>query len=97
MLRALKHPYIIELYDIFSDESSLYLVMELLTGVCVCVAVVWVVAIILWLMHPVLGGDLFDRISAKGCYTEQKAKQVMVKLLEAIHFLHSKNVAHRYW
>ena len=72
MIRALKHPNIIQLEDVFSDQNTLFLVMEL-----------------------VRGGDLFDRIIARGRYAEGPAKEVMQQTLSAMQFMHDKNVAHR--
>ena len=37
---------------------------------------------------------MFDRIT-KGCYSEADAKSVIRQLLEALKFLHSRNIAHR--
>lgn len=41
------------------------------------------------------GGDLFDRITSKGRYSEDEAKKVMLPILEAIRYMHDHNVAHR--
>lgn len=41
------------------------------------------------------GGDLFDRISKKGCYNENEGRIVMKQILEAIAYLHENKVAHR--
>ena len=71
-MRGIEHSSIIKLYEVFGDESYIYLVMELLTG-----------------------GDLFDRLAKKGVYSECDAKSVVKQLLEAIDFLHQKNIAHR--
>lgn len=47
-------------------------------------------------MELLPGGDLFDRIVDKGIYTETQARQVMRRLLAAVHYLHeSCNVVHR--
>ncbi len=37
---------------------------------------------------------MFDRIT-KGCYSEADAKCVIRQLLDALKFLHSRNIAHR--
>jgi phosphorylase kinase gamma subunit/serine/threonine-protein kinase Chk2/calcium/calmodulin-dependent protein kinase I len=75
ILRALDHPYIVQLYDVFMDpgDDAMYLVMELLQG-----------------------GDLFDRIVQKGRYTETASRQVLRRLLNALHYLHEeRNIVHR--
>jgi len=41
------------------------------------------------------GGELYDRIHKKGCYSEREAKIVLGHLLETISFMHSRGVMHR--
>ena len=41
------------------------------------------------------GGELFDRIVAKGSYTERDASKVLKQILEAIEYMHSKDIVHR--
>jgi serine/threonine protein kinase len=41
------------------------------------------------------GGELFERIIAKGCYSEREAASLMKKLLSALEHLHSKGIMHR--
>ena len=41
------------------------------------------------------GGDLFDRLAEKQTYSEADAREVIGRLLSAIMFLHSKDIAHR--
>lgn len=43
----------------------------------------------------VTGGELFDRIIAKGSYTEQDASSLCRQILEAVDYLHSIDVVHR--
>ena len=43
----------------------------------------------------VLGGELFDRITNKTFYPEDKAKIVVKRLISAISYLHSMNIVHR--
>lgn len=73
ILKNMRHPYIVELYDVYVCDGSIYLVMELLPG-----------------------GDLFDRISAKGTYSETDARRVLRRLLSTLYYLHEKEqVVHR--
>ncbi|KAG5187838.1 calcium/calmodulin-dependent protein kinase type 1D-like protein [Tribonema minus] len=72
MLRAVCHPHVIKLIDIFHGDGRLYLVMEL-----------------------VRGGDLFDRIVDRGRYTEELARQLVIRLLGAVAYLHSIDIVHR--
>lgn len=46
-------------------------------------------------MELVNGGELFDRIVAKGSYTERDASKVIKQILQAIDYLHDKNIVHR--
>ena len=46
-------------------------------------------------MELTTGGELFDRIVAKGCYTEREASQLVRQIVEAIKYLHSIGICHR--
>lgn len=46
-------------------------------------------------MELVTGGELFDRIIAKGSYTEQDASSLCRQILEAVDYLHSIDIVHR--
>eukprot|EP00968_Pinguiococcus_pyrenoidosus_P025072 scaffold5443_cov291-Pinguiococcus_pyrenoidosus.AAC.5 len=46
-------------------------------------------------MELVKGGDLFDRILARGVYDEDTAKELMKRVLEAVQYLHEQNIVHR--
>jgi len=46
-------------------------------------------------MELVTGGELFDRIVAKGQYTEKDAAKVMFTLCDALGYLHNKGIVHR--
>lgn len=75
ILQQLSHPYVIQLYDVYTcaNHTAIYLVMELLPG-----------------------GDLFDRIVAKGQYSETDSRRVTRRLLAAVHYLHQTcNLVHR--
>jgi calcium/calmodulin-dependent protein kinase I len=43
-------------------------------------------------MELVTGGELFDRIVAKGSYTERDASNLIRQVLEAVHFMHENGV-----
>jgi calcium/calmodulin-dependent protein kinase I len=43
----------------------------------------------------VRGGELFDRIIKREHYTEEDARVVLRQLIDAIAFLHERNIAHR--
>ncbi|VDO50842.1 unnamed protein product [Haemonchus placei] len=72
VLRKLRHPNIVQLYDTYEEKQYVYLVMELVTG-----------------------GELFDRIVAKGSYTEKDASHLIRQVLHAVSFMHGNGVVHR--
>ncbi|EDO15190.1 hypothetical protein Kpol_1069p13 [Vanderwaltozyma polyspora DSM 70294] len=41
------------------------------------------------------GGELFDRILARGKFTEVDAVRIIVQLLQGIKYIHSKDIVHR--
>jgi len=50
---------------------------------------------IYFVMELVTGGELFDRIVEKGSYSEDDAKTLVRKIVNAIEYLHEMNIAHR--
>ena len=41
------------------------------------------------------GGELFDRITEKGHFTEDEARKVFKQIMHAINYCHSFSIAHR--
>ena len=41
------------------------------------------------------GGELFDRICDKGKFTEKDASQTIKQVLQAVDYLHERNIVHR--
>lgn len=41
------------------------------------------------------GGELFDRICAKGSYYERDARHLVATTLDAVNYLHSHGIVHR--
>lgn len=46
-------------------------------------------------MEYVRGGDLFDRIIERGRYSEVNTRSAMIQILDAVQYLHSKDICHR--
>ena len=46
-------------------------------------------------MELATGGELFDRIIAKGTFTERDATHVLHMLLDGVRYLHGLGIAHR--
>jgi len=46
-------------------------------------------------MERLVGGELFDRIIHKSCYTEKEARDVILLLLSAIKYCHDHGIVHR--
>jgi calcium/calmodulin-dependent protein kinase I len=46
-------------------------------------------------MELVTGGDLFDKIIGIGRYSEDDARRVLLKIMDAVKYLHSHNIVHR--
>ena len=41
------------------------------------------------------GGELLERITEEGSYSEADARRIIVQILKAVEYLHSKKVVHR--
>lgn len=41
------------------------------------------------------GGELFDRICEYGKFTEKDASQTIRQVLDAVNYLHERNIVHR--
>lgn len=50
---------------------------------------------VIFILEKVTGGELFDRIVDRGCYTELDAIKCLKQILSAIQFLHSQKIVHR--
>uniref|UniRef100_A0A4W3JC76 Calcium/calmodulin-dependent protein kinase Ia n=1 Tax=Callorhinchus milii TaxID=7868 RepID=A0A4W3JC76_CALMI len=69
----------------------LYIFICVCVYMCVCVCV----PVSVCTCDRVAGGELFDRIVERGCYTERDASQLISQILHAVHYLHQLGIVHR--
>ena len=70
--QTLRHPHIVQLYDLLQDLNNYYIVMEFCGN-----------------------GELLSLIVAQKKLNEYQAKIYFEQILDALHFIHSRNIAHR--
>ena len=51
--------------------------------------------VIFIVMELVSGGDLLDRVVEVGSYSEAAAREIIKRVLSAVHYLHTKKIIHR--
>lgn len=71
-MKLVKHPNVVQLYEIMASKSKIYFVLEYVSG-----------------------GELFNRIAAKGRLREDEARKYFQQLINAVDFCHSRGVYHR--
>lgn len=42
------------------------------------------------------GGELFDRITAKGSFSEKEARHAFSQIMSALNYCHLRKIAHRF-
>jgi protein serine kinase H len=67
----------------------------MITGVCNVLQVFEGVDKLYMVVELATGGELFERIVARGAYTEHDAVHVLKMLLDGAGYLHSLGIAHR--
>lgn len=72
IMKAVSHPGIVRIHQIFDLKRKVYIVME-------CVP----------------GGDLFDFVAKQEALAEFQVSNIMRQILEAVAYLHDKNIVHR--
>lgn len=46
-------------------------------------------------MEHLAGGELFDQISKRGAYSEKDARPLMRSILDAMCYMHERDIVHR--
>lgn len=41
------------------------------------------------------GGELFDRIMDKGCFSEAEARYIFLQIIQALNYCHTNGICHR--
>lgn len=72
VMRLVKHPNVVHLYEVMATKTKIYFVMEYAKG-----------------------GELFNKIAAKGKLQEDLARKYFEQLIDAVEFCHSRGVYHR--
>lgn len=86
ILRSCNHPNIVKLVETFESDLEISLVMELYARFPTHT---------LLTLYRMEGGDLFDRILAKGVFTEEEARTAMYNIFSALDYLHDRSIVHR--
>lgn len=96
-------PNIVEFRGAYEDRQNLYVVMELCSGALhtklssknACPTVQFDFVIFLYPLWFCAGGELFDRIIAKGVYSEREAANICRQIVNVVHVCHFMGVMHR--
>ncbi len=78
-MSKLHHKNIISLEEVFEEDDTIYLVLELY---------VFNIRLILTILFRVTGGELFDQIVSRGTYSERDAANTIRQILEAVAYMH---------
>jgi calcium/calmodulin-dependent protein kinase I len=89
ILQPLEHPNIVKLRDWFESNVSWRICCEI-KGKANTEKDKYYVC-----MQLGTGGELFDRICDKGRFTEREARNTIQQVLEAVNYLHQRDIIHR--
>jgi serine/threonine protein kinase len=99
IMKKLKHPNILKLYEVYEDDEQFYLVMELyvaspgrISANCTCSGNLCIYS---HLETRVKGKELFDKIVERGMYSERDAANIILQVVSAVRYLHENGIAHR--
>jgi len=48
-------------------------------------------------MELAKGGEVFDRLTEEGRFSEKEASSLIVQLLHALDYMHAQGIVHRYF
>lgn len=88
MLQKLHHPHIVQFVDWFESRVCQSIVLSQ-TDANNAQDKFYIVT------QLAVGGELFDRICDQGKFTERDASQTIRQVLEAVDYLHQRNIVHR--
>lgn len=90
MLKRIDHPNIIKFYEVspktFGVDAPVVLTVVLNIQAFEDQKNLYIVT------ELCSGGELFDRITARGHYTEKDAAKVLRQVFEGVHYLHTHKV-----
>lgn len=98
--RVTKQPYAIKMIDrvqgkeVFESEINVLRRVRH-TNIIQLIEVFETKEKVYMVMELATGGELFDRIIAKGSFTERDATRVLVMVLDGVRYLHSLGICHR--
>ena len=84
ILKELDHPNIVNIYELYEDESFYYIITEQHYN-------------FKQILRYLSGGELFEKINEIDHFNETIAAGYMRKILEAVNYCHIRNIVHRYY
>lgn len=91
VLKAVRHPNIVRLYDVIETEKYIGIVIEYASGEFIVPVLSSTPLTSTWLA----GGELFDHILAHRYLKERDASRLFAQLISGVSYLHAKGVVHR--
>lgn len=91
MLQKMKHPHIVKFHEWFESKVLAYHPPDITAYKAdTNTQDKWYIV-----TELATGGELFDRICEKGKFTEKDAAETIRQVLDAVNYLHERNVVHR--
>ena len=108
IMQQTRHKNIVSVVDAHQTEDTLYIVLELATGLkkrefflmfllffLLLLLLLVVVLVLVCIYCYFVGGELFYKIFDDGRFCESDARYVFSQILDAVDYLHEKRIAHR--